>query len=221
MREDIVDIVSAISHVPGIEEVSMTTNGTLLPRFAKPLAEAGLRRINIGCDSISSIPFKNTEAILPGLSAAKAAGLSPVKLNMVVLTGINDHEVWNMVDFAGKHAAILQLIELIPNEDADYFQRHYYSLKHIEEQLSRLAHFSLQRSMHGRRQYYLADAVVEVVRPHNRAFCSACNRIRVTSDGRLKPCLRTKKAVKIAGSFRDSLDDAIKNRVIYCERIND
>ncbi|RLI93435.1 MAG: GTP 3',8-cyclase MoaA, partial [Candidatus Altiarchaeales archaeon] len=116
MRDDIVDIVEGISSVDGIGEISMTTNGTLLKNLAKPLKDAGLNRVNIGCDSLHSngIIEKNRDVILPGLISARNVGLTPIKINMVVLRGINDHEIWNMIEFAKKYKAVLQLIELIP-----------------------------------------------------------------------------------------------------------
>lgn len=221
MREDIVDIVYDISHVPGIKEVSMTTNGTLLRQHASHLAEAGLKRINIGCDSLAStILLKNARNIQRGLSAAKEAGLDPIKLNMVVLKGVNDHEIGDMIEFAGKQGVILQIIELIPNGNEEYFRRYYASLAPVEQELAREAELVVRRKMHGRRQYYLGHAVVEVVRPHREEFCRNCTRVRVTSDGRIKPCLRAEYAEPVGDSFDRALERALKRRVVYCESIH-
>ncbi|MBU4266354.1 MAG: GTP 3',8-cyclase MoaA [Candidatus Altiarchaeales archaeon] len=187
MREDIADLIECISNTDGIDEVSMTTNGTLLENLAKPLKHAGLDRVNIGCDSLSRTLDKNRDNILPGLLAAKKAGLTPIKLNMVVLSGVNDHEIGDMIGFAREHRAILQLIELIPLNKPVY-DRYKFALEGIENELSKNAKGITTRKMQSRKQYILDDVVVEVVRP-SREFCMNCNKIRLTSDGKLKPCL--------------------------------
>lgn len=221
IRSDIVDIVSAISGTKGITEVSMTTNGFLLSELAKPLKEAGLSRVNIGCDStFPSVSYKNTQNILPGLKAAKKAGLDPIKLNMVLLKGINDHEVWDLVKFAGANKVILQLIELIPMSQNEYFRKHYLSLDKIEEKLEADAHMIVKRNMHGRRQFHVRGAVIEIVKPHETDFCRSCTRIRVTSDGRIKSCLRTEDAIPITDSIEEAFNQALGKRVIYCENLN-
>jgi len=189
MRDDIVDIVEGISSVDGIGEISMTTNGTLLKNLAKPLKDAGLNRVNIGCDSLHSngIIEKNRDVILPGLISARKVGLTPIKINMVVLRGINDHEIWNMIEFAKKYKAVLQLIELIPLRRSIY-NKYKFSLDTVERELHRRANKINIRNMQARRQYILDGVTVEVVRP-GREFCMSCSRLRITSDGKIKPCL--------------------------------
>ena len=189
MRDDIVDIVEGISSVDGIGEISMTTNGTLLKNLAKPLKDAGLNRVNIGCDSLHSngIIEKNRDVILPGLISARKVGLTPIKINMVVLRGINDHEIWNMIEFAKKYKAVLQLIELIPLRRSIY-NKYKFSLDTVERELHRRANKINIRNMQARRQYILDGVTVEVVRP-GREFCMGCSRLRITSDGKIKPCL--------------------------------
>jgi len=189
MRDDIVDIVEGISSVDGIGEISMTTNGTLLKNLAKPLKDAGLNRVNIGCDSLHSngIIEKNRDVILPGLISARKVGLTPIKINMVVLRGINDHEIWNMIEFAKKYKAVLQLIELIPLRRSIY-NKYKFSLDTVERELHRRANKINIRNMQARRQYILDGVTVEVVRL-GREFCMGCSRLRITSDGKIKPCL--------------------------------
>jgi cyclic pyranopterin phosphate synthase len=190
LREDIIPIIHDIATTPGIHEVSLTTNGVLLETLAKSLKHAGLTRVNIGCDSFSSsILAKNVQRISKGLEAAKREGLTPIKLNMVVLKGINDHEIESMIQFAQDHGVILQLIELIETGSA-FVKAHFISLEAIERQLASRAKKIKTRPMQARKQYFLANGIVEVVRSqHNREFCQHCNKIRVTSDGYLKPCL--------------------------------
>ena len=118
LRSDILGIVREIKSVPGISEVSITTNGTLLTNLAKSLKEAGLTRVNVSLDALELETYKlitgtnALERVVAGIEDAIKAGLSPVKVNMVVLKGVNDDQIWNMMDFAEKNNVILQLIEL-------------------------------------------------------------------------------------------------------------
>jgi len=190
LREDIIPIIKDITSTSGIQEVSLTTNGVLLETLARPLKQAGLTRVNIGCDSFSSsILAKNVQRISKGLEAAKREGLTPIKLNMVVLKRINEHEIDSMIQFAKEHGVILQLIELIET-GSTFVKAHYISLEPIERQLAARARKIETRPMQARKQYFLENGIVEVVRSlHNIEFCQHCNKIRVTSDGYLKPCL--------------------------------
>lgn len=190
LREDIVEIVRDIAKTPGISEVSLTTNGLLLEKLAEPLKRAGLARVNIGCDSLSSsILAKNVKQIGKGLEAAKRVGFDPIKLNMVVLKGINEHEIEPMIQFAQQQGLILQLIELIDTGSA-FFRKYFVSLEEIERKLVTRAWKIETRRMQARNQYYIERGIVETVRSlHNKDFCRFCNKIRVTSDGFFKPCL--------------------------------
>jgi len=220
LRQDIIKIVETISKTPGILEVSITTNGTLLEKLAKPLADAGLKRINIGCDSLSSsISGKTINNILPGVIAAKNAGLYPVKLNMVVMKGINDDEIEGMMNFAKKFGCILQLIELVPF-DVEFHKNYFFSLENLENKLKKSADKIIIRKMNSRRQYFVGDLVVEVVRPHlNRKFCESCEKLRVTSDGKIKPCLMRDDNLVDTNENNEDInelfDKAMKKRELY------
>ncbi len=123
--------------------------------------------------------------------------LSPVKLNMTVMKGLNDGEIWDMVNFAAKTGTILQLIELeAPREmtETPFFRKYFYPLKPVEEKLEKLAVETRERRMHRRKKYFIPTeygiAEVEVVRAmHNTVFCANCTRLRVTSNGKFKTCL--------------------------------
>ena len=197
MRKDLCDIVKGISAIPGLKDLSMTTNGSLLAFEAKRLHECGLKRVNI------SLPTLNAEAYqkltdgklknaLGGIKAAVAAGFHPVKLNMVVLNGVNVDAVPEMMDFARQTGTILQLIELDPiNVDDEYFSAYHKFLDEYEEMLRQKAvRIDTRKFMHNRHIYRLPDVTVEVVHPtENSEFCAHCTRLRVTSDGKLKTCL--------------------------------
>lgn len=196
--DDLLNIVSSTS--PFFEEVSMTTNGTMLKDLASELKRRGLKRVNVSLPTLSperyfSITGKDLWGdAVKGIMEAKNAGLCPTKVNMVVLKGVNEDEVERMVDFAAENALDLQLIELqpIPDDKADVFRRFYRDLEDIE---AWLANISKEVTVSGGRVSFRLDRhgneiTVTTVRPHgNKSFCSACSRLRVTADGKLKPCL--------------------------------
>ncbi|MEM3041143.1 MAG: GTP 3',8-cyclase MoaA [Nitrososphaerota archaeon] len=197
LRTDIVAIVQRIKDTPGIEEVSMTTNGILLAKYAKPLREAGLSRVNVTLDTLKPERFKRItgldalESVVLGIREAVRAGLQPVKVNMVLLKGLNEDELMNLIAFTKENNLILQIIELeSPVEDENY-RNYHASLVEVEDYLKTVAEKIVVRRMHHRRRYYLRNgAEVEIVRPmHNTEFCRYCNRLRITADGKLKPCL--------------------------------
>jgi len=197
LRGDLVDIVSRIA--PLVEEVSMTTNGALLEKYAEGLHEAGLKRANISLHSLDAEIFKkitecdDLDDVKRGIEAAVECGLEPVKLNVVVLKGLNDREIPQMIEFSKACGAILQLIEFQPIQAGTelYWKNLYHDLQGVEAVLEAKALKVQVRELQRRKQYYLKDrAVVEVVRPmHNTDFCRYCTRLRITSDGKLKPCL--------------------------------
>jgi cyclic pyranopterin phosphate synthase len=144
--------------------------------------------------------------VLEGIDAAISNGLTPVKLNMVVLKGINDHEIDDFLKYVrGNRDLVLQLIELMNFNDCDY----HGDLNGLENSLASRSKQIVTRRMHHRKKYCLDGAEVEVVRPlHNTEFCAYCNRLRVTSDGKLKPCLlRTDNHVDIRGKYGKELEE--------------
>ncbi len=217
VRKDICDIITKISHIPGIEDISMTTNGTMLKDTAQKLKKAGLKRVNIGCDSYtSSILEKTADKIKSGIIAAKDAGLETIKLNMVVLKNINSNDIQKMIEFSKKYGAILQLIELIETKDnKQFFHDYYYPLKDIEKELASKADTIETRSMHNRKKYHLNGAIVEIVRPTRHEFCANCRTLRITSDGKIKPCLmRNDNLLDIVSGIRNGISDNELNNLI-------
>ena len=218
LRRDIIDIVGEISRVSGIQEVSMTTNGVLLSSMAEELAEAGLNRVNISLDTLNPEKYREItgypflDRVLDGVRSAVGAGLNPVKLNMLLLKGVNEDEIWDMVNFSSRMGVILQIIELIsaPSVENGVFAEYHVDPEPVEERLRQMAVKVKVRRMHHRRKYFLPNgAEVEVVRPmHNTEFCAHCTRIRLTSDGRLKPCLlRNDNLVDILTPLRRGADE--------------
>jgi len=216
MRKDLCDIVTGIAAIPGLKDLSLTTNGSLLAFEAQRLRDCGLRRVNISLPTLNGeIYHKLTdgriENVLEGVRAAVNTGLTPVKLNMVILSGINVDAVPAMIEFAGKTGTILQLIELDPvNVDSMYFSTYHELLDTYEEMLTQKAvSIETRRFMHNRRIYHLPEVTVEVVHPtENREFCAHCTRLRVTSDGKLKTFLmRNDNLIDVITPMRNGADD--------------
>jgi cyclic pyranopterin phosphate synthase len=220
MRKDICEIVKGIAAVPDVKDLSMTTNGTMLGFLAEELHMYGLRRVNISLPTLNAETYtKLTEGrienALEGVKAAVATGFCPVKLNMVVLNGINVEAVPEMIEFAKHTGTILQLIELDPiNVDDAYYLIYHKTLDEHEEMLRQKAlNVETRRFMHNRRIYHLPDVTVEVVHPiENRDFCVHCTRLRLTSNGKLKPCLmRNDNLIDILTPMRrGASDDELK-----------
>ena len=197
MRKDIVEIVRGIASTPGLTDLSMTSNGTLLAPLAQELHSSGLNRVNVSLPTLDADVYHKltggkVQHALEGVRAAINAGLYPVKLNMLILKGTNDVSVPEMIKFAEKTGAILQLIELEPiNMSSEFYSIHHKSLDAYETALKENAVKVESRPyMHNRRVYHLPGTKVEVVHPiENTEFCLHCTRIRITSDGKLKPCL--------------------------------
>lgn len=207
LRKDILDIVERLGRLD-LEDLSMTTNGTRLVSMAKKLKKAGLRRVNISLHTVSSEKYclitglansrngrTRYDYTVDAIKTAVEAGLNPVKLNVVVMKNVNDDELDDLVEFASGFGdkVILQLIELVEEgvSDKQFYNKYYYSLREFEERLEKTAVKIFVRSLHSRKQYLLPSGVwVEVVRPNNNyEFCMHDDRIRITHDGKFKPCL--------------------------------
>jgi len=198
MRTDLAEIVAGIAGLPGVRDLSLTTNGLLLVGgVAKKLYDCGLKRVNISLPSLNPETYQKLtggklENALIGIKAAIEAKYCPVKLNMVVLKDVNVTDVPSLIEFAGQNNIVLQLIELDPvNVSNKYYKEHHRGLDQQEALLNAKA-ISIEKRpfMHNRLIYHLPNATVEVVKPiENTDFCMHCTRLRVTSDGKLKPCL--------------------------------
>jgi cyclic pyranopterin phosphate synthase len=195
LRKDFEEILACL---PSLKEVSATTNGILLAKRAKTLKAAGLDRVNVSLDSlvperyeaITGAPPGTLEKVLQGIDRAVEAGLTPVKLNMVLLRGVNDDEIDSMMDFIRPYGGqvILQLIELmdIDPELAPYM----IDSESLKKTLAKRAKEVRVRHLHHRKKYMIDGVEVEFVQPmDNSEFCANCSRLRVTADGKLKPCL--------------------------------
>jgi len=216
VRKDILEIVGRISSTRGLSDLSMTTNGALLAPLACELHEHGLKRVNISLPTLNAEVYQKLtggriENVLRGVEAAVDVGFYPVKLNMLILKCVNDYEFPRMLRFAEETGAILQLIELEPvNINDEYYLANHKALDEYEGILRQKAvKVETRQFMQNRRIYNLPNVKVEVIHPtENTEFCRNCTRLRVTSDGKLKPCLmRNDNLVDILTPMRNGVGD--------------
>lgn len=230
IRKDFEDILYSL---PKMDDVSATTNGILLEKRAHSLKDAGLDRINISIDSLNPETYKYITQtrksmlshVFDGITSAIDANLTPIKLNMVLLNGINIDEFEDMLDFAKdyKKNVILQVIEFV---DVKNFPKYRIDANAFEKSLKMRSKKSWTRTMHHRKKYIIDDVEVEFVRPMNNSkFCANCNRLRVTADGKLKPCLLVNdNLIKISDdvplNINEKLKLAVRTRVPYCKPLD-
>ncbi len=225
LRPDLVDIVERVARVPGIRDVAMTTNGILLPRLAKPLAAAGLRRVNVHVDSLDRervsrvMRWARLDDIWAGIEAACDAGLTPLKLNCVVVSGYNEEDVVAMARLTRERDWHVRFIELMPlggGECAriavDDFVSNVDTRRRIEEALGPLEAVPSSNPSDEAKNFRLAGGagVVGFISPVSEPYCGSCNRMRLTADGRFHLCLLQDDELDVRGALRGGAgDDAI------------
>ncbi|AIY90707.1 GTP 3',8-cyclase MoaA [Geoglobus acetivorans] len=218
------DIVEVVEKLPKFDEISMTTNGQLLSRYVDDLKRAGLDRVNVSLDTLDAKKYRamtrggKIERVIEGIEEAIKAGLTPVKLNMVLIAGLNLDEIDGMIEFARRFRGklILQFIELV---NLNYNGEGYFDVFRLKERFERSAREIRVRGMQKRRQYIFDDFAVELVKPvDNSEFCHSCNRIRVTADGKIKPCLmRNDNLVDVRGLSGERLLNVIRDAILLRE----
>lgn len=230
IRKDIVEIVEKIASL-GFKDISMTTNGTMLEKYAQGLKDAGLDRVNVSLDTLNRETYEfitrkdYLESAKAGILKAVEVGMYPVKINMVIMKDINQNEIKDMFYFCKENNIVLQLIELIESENCDddkFSAEYHYKLDMIEERLADIADEVHERKfMQGRKKYYIDGGEIEVVKPvDNSTFCANCSRLRITPDGKIKPCLlRNDNLVELISHVRNGESDE-KLEEIFINGIN-
>jgi cyclic pyranopterin phosphate synthase len=224
-RLGLADFVQMVATTPGIDDISMTTNGTLLARHAASLAAAGLHRVNISLDTLRADRFEQItrrgrlDDVWAGVTAARAAGLTPLKFNMVVVRGLNDDEVVDLARRTATDGWHVRFIELMPIGANVHWAGD--GVVPVHEIRARIEHeFGLLEAVHGpkgngpARYYQLAHAegTIGFIGAISDHFCGTCNRLRLTADGRLRPCLMSDEEIDLRGSLRAGADPvAIKD----------
>lgn len=225
LRPDIVEIVSRISSIKNAPKLSMTTNGLVLAKLAKPLVDAGLRRINISLDTLDRDVFKKMthrdriDDVFAGIAAAKEAGLLPVKINTVLLRGINDGEAVSLLKWALAEDLNLRFIEQMPLDAGGIWNREQLiTADEIFAQLSE--HYDLTsveyRGSAPAEEFLVngGPATVGIIGSVSRPFCGACDRIRITSDGQLRSCLFSMTETDLRSILRSDMSKTEKTEAL-------
>ena len=221
-RKGLLSLCEGISSVAGIEELTLTTNGNLLFAFATDLKKAGVHRINISLDSL--IPEKyhsitrrgNLDTVLKGIHAAKEAGLTPIKMNTVLIGGFNDDEISQFVELTKTEPIDVRFIELMPiGEASKAWQSGFLPISTVLERVPNLLPIS-NKNDGVATLYRLPDGVgkVGLISPVSNHFCNSCNRIRLTPDGKIKPCLHASNEYNIRGYHGDNLRQRLE-KIIF------
>lgn len=216
VRRGIVDLVGMVAAVPGIDEVDMTTNATLLAPVAASLRGAGLTRLNVSLDTLNAARYKaitrcgTLADALAGLEAAHDAGFANTKINCVLIGGVNDDELRPLAELARDRDLTVRFIELMRmGECAGWPKGRFVSADEVLSAVPELVRAGGQ----GVSELYQAPGwkgSVGLIRPMTHRFCSSCDRIRVTADGRLKPCLHSAAEVNLRGLSGQDLVEAIR-----------
>ena len=216
VRRGIIDICKRVAATNGIQEVCLTTNGILLPKFAGDLKEAGVNRINISLDSLDRMTYNKItrfdalDDALTGLNAAIKIGFVTIKVNAVLIDGLNEEHILSMLDLTRKHKIDVRFIELMPiGECADWAASRFVNAQHVLQLAPELSEIGTGGVT---KLYKLPDGLgtVGFINPISSHFCPKCNRIRITSDGTLKPCLHSQEEIKLRGLHGEELEQAIK-----------
>lgn len=202
VRPGLEELVAGLSALPGVDDISLTTNGILLAPQASKLKEAGLKRVNISLDTLDATRFKfiarrgDLHRVLEGVQAAAEAGLTPIKLNCVLLKGVNEDEIATFLNLSREQPLHVRFIEYMPiGHDDEGWRKHYLPLSRVLEVAEELG-YALRRvegpAGSGPSDNWRIEGAAGtfgLIHPISEQFCKNCNRLRLTADGNLKPCL--------------------------------
>ncbi len=219
VRRGITELTGRLSQLPGIDDLSLSTNCVSMSRFAHPLKQAGVSRINVSLDSLNPQKFSEITGggklskVMDGLMAAKDAGFHPIKINAVAMKGVNDDELGDMVEFCIEHGFTLRFIETMPVGDTGCRAKdsHYLDLEVIRRQLEQ--RFELIPSVMpggGPARYFKvkgSDLHFGFITPISQHFCETCNRVRLSTDGTLYMCLGQEEKFELRPLLRGGASD--------------
>ena len=223
VKKNILSICRRASQVPGIREICMTTNGTLLPSLAKPLREAGVSRVNISLDTLDAEKFRyisrcgELSQAVDGIRAALDADFEKIKLNCVLIGGFNDDEIPALAELTRLYPLDMRFIELMPMYDSgDFGPEAFIPYTAVLDRLPALEPLDPDGSVAKLFKLPGAEGRIGLISPVSAHFCAACNRIRLTADGKLKPCLHSGEEYSLKGLGYDAMVEELK-RSILCK----
>lgn len=216
VRRGVIDLCRGVSRNPDIDELALTTNGVLLADMARDLKDAGVDRVNVSLDTLDAVKFRELtrggelQRVLDGVKAAKKAGLSPLKINVVLMGGFNDDEIADFVELTRGEDIEIRFIELMPiGEGTPLWTGGFLPNTTVLERIP-----ELEPAGGGgvAKLYRLPDGVgrVGLISPVSSHFCNVCNRFRLTADGKLKPCLHSEREIPVRGLAGAELEEAIR-----------
>jgi cyclic pyranopterin phosphate synthase len=219
LRRDLPNLIARISPISGITDLALTTNGFLFPKLGKALAEAGLRRISFSLDSLDAENFKKItgrnglEEVLTSIRLAQDLGLAPVKVNAVIIRGMNDHEIEPLAQFARDHELTLRFIEFMPLDSARAWLKElvvpgHEILGRLQKRFQLEAVKSSNPSETAKRwRIDGSKSEIGIIAPVSEPFCGHCNRLRLTADGKIRTCLFSVTEHDLRPSLRGSASD--------------
>ncbi|MHC1725434.1 MAG: GTP 3',8-cyclase MoaA [Syntrophobacteraceae bacterium] len=224
VRKDVLTLCSSISRIPEIRSLSITTNGVLLAGFAEGLIGAGIKRINVSLDTLKPERFAQItrsdsfKQVWEGIMAAQSAGMTPIKLNAVVMQGMNDNEIEELASLTFKYPFHVRFIEFMPFKAADYDAK-FLPASEILKRLRRVGPLLLadNSESNGPALHYRFEGAlgkIGIISPVSNHFCPTCNRLRVTADGRLRTCLFSSEETDLRRPLRQGLPDEEIIRII-------
>jgi cyclic pyranopterin phosphate synthase len=227
LRRDLPELVCQLAQIPGVEDIAMTTNGVLLPKFAKPLHDAGLQRLTVSLDSLDAATFRELSGgrgevaeVLAGIAAAERAGFERLKINCVVLRGVNDDQV---TELAGHFRGTPHVVRFIEYMDVGTLNRwRKGAVVPSAELLARIGERwplrALEANYRGEvaRRYAYVDGAGEIgfISSVSQPFCGDCSRARLSADGKLYTCLFARAGFDLCGPLRDGVGDEALTRLI-------
>ncbi len=224
VRKGVIDFLGRISKINGITDLAITTNGVLLPKMAKDLKEAGINRVNISLDSLNkekyySITKKDElSKVLDGIRICKEIGLK-VKINVVLMKGINEDEISDFVNLTVDNDIDVRFIELMPmGEELDLAKNNFISVDSVIDNVKELKEIEIQEVSSPAKYYKIDDAKgrVGLIKPITGKFCSSCNRVRLTSSGKLRLCLHNNMEINLREHIesKEKLKSVIKKYIL-------
>lgn len=225
IRKNLTYLVSSINAIEGIDDISLTTNGLLLKKLARPLAAAGLKRVNISLDTFRPDRYKEItrggtiSKVLEGIKEAEQAGILPIKINMVPIRGFNDDEIEAFARLTIKTPYHIRFIEFMPIGAREMWsQEKYIPTDEIKEKVSAIAPLvPVRMRKSGPARYFRfenAAGVIGFISPLTHHFCSSCNRLRLTADGKLRPCLFSETEIDLKSALRSGSPDEELERLL-------
>jgi len=229
IRKDLVEIAAGVARQPGVQSLGVSTNGTRLATLALPLRDAGVSSINISLDTLDPALYRRITggdivAVHSGIDAAVGTGIPRIKLNCVLMRGVNENEIWPLIRFAAERDLPIRFIELMPVSNTDVLtEENFLSADEVMDRLScddELLELQDAAFGHGPARYFRLSrtgATIGFIGALTATdFCAGCNKIRLTADGRIRPCLGRHRELDLLGTLRRGegrIDDVLKEAI--------